>query len=555
MPIPRDHTIVNVLQACGAKNSGFRVRKMRNSDLLKKFVGSGYFPKELPPPFSSKSMADKLAIIEAAWTGDGRSAPTTRADVFTIPRHGKLRRRLSTPNPVSHFYLAKAISEGWNTISQHIDKSPISLFRTTPAPTSTRVFEPIDFDIIEAKKNAILSRCDTALMTDISRYYPTIYTHSIPWGLHGKAICKRNINNKTAKSWLGNVIDDLVRRGQDGQSLGIPLGPDTSIVISEIIGSSIDRSIQTALDLDEDVAFRYTDDFVIGMRDARTVDRTLAEIATALAHYELELSYDKTRILHAGTRADPDWALEISQFRLPVDEKRKKKALEYYFKRGFQLAQANPSQNVLSYIIARSRSFSIDTGNWPVYEEFVLQCSRANATTLETVTRILIDGHRATMPMSRKWVATFISDLLIRHAALDHHWELCWLLFLARELRIAIPDRVVLECQKIESSAVGLLLLDLGSRGLANVGALKHRLANGMSAKDLRTGEWLVLYEGARLGWLGQAALQVIRGDMYFGTLLKAQVKFYIENKTVPRLVKERPSSVGDLFDTSYFRF
>jgi hypothetical protein len=527
---------------------------MSISPLLKKFLGSGYLPKELPPTFSSRSMALNLPELLVSWVGDGKTAPFTRTDIFTIPRHGRHRRRLSIPNPISHFYLSKAISDNWVEIVKHIESSQISLFRSVTSDKSNRVFEPINFDDIEIRKNAILSRCDAALMTDISRYYPTIYTHSIAWALHGKAFCKQNLHNKAAKLLAGNILDDLVRRGQDGQSLGIPLGPDTSIVIAEIIGSAIDKELKKSIQLNDEIAFRYTDDFFIGLRDGRSAERTIADVATALSAFELELSIEKTRTLGAGSRADPDWALEISQFKLPVDVRRKRKSIEYYFKRSFHIAQAYPIQNVLSYAISRSRTFNIDESNWPGYEEFTLQCARANSTTVENVARILIEGDRDAMPLNRKWIEVFICDLLTKHSGLDHHWELCWLLFLARELRITIPESVVSDCQKVESSAVSLLLLDLGSRDLANVGSLKHRLVQDMSEVDLRTGEWLVLYEGARLGWLGEGAAKIVAAEKYFGVLLRNNVKFYLEKQTVPRLSKEQPNPTGGGYDPAYFR-
>src|SRR5205085_11354503 len=125
-----------------------------------------------------------LDALSASWVGDGRNGPRTRSDVYSIPRHARNRRRISIPNPISHFYLAKCICESWDEISKHIGRSNITTFRPAASAAASRVFDPPDFDQIEARKNTILSRCDRALMVDISRYYPTIYTHSIAWALH-----------------------------------------------------------------------------------------------------------------------------------------------------------------------------------------------------------------------------------------------------------------------------------------------------------------------------------------------------------------------------------
>ena len=252
---------------------------MDNIELFGRFLGAGYLPKELPPPFHSTSFAQFTEAILQAWQPNGRQSPRTRSDVYSFPRHARSRRRLSVPNPISHFYLAKHICENWQPISERIQKSGISLFNPQMSTEASRVFDPLNFDEIEAKKNSGLSRCDKALMVDVSRFYPTIYTHSIAWALHGKDWCKQHVEKKELRDSLGQVLDDLVRKGQDRQSLGIPLGPDTSIVLAEILGSAIDQKLENELHINDEIAFRYTDDFFIGMRDGRTPESTLAAIA------------------------------------------------------------------------------------------------------------------------------------------------------------------------------------------------------------------------------------------------------------------------------------
>jgi glycosyltransferase A (GT-A) superfamily protein (DUF2064 family) len=69
------------------------------------------------------------------------------------------------------------------------------------------------------------------LQADINRFYPSVYTHSIPWAIHTKAVAKSNRGD----GYIGNRIDRLVRNGQDGQTMGIPIGPDTSLLIAEIL--------------------------------------------------------------------------------------------------------------------------------------------------------------------------------------------------------------------------------------------------------------------------------------------------------------------------------
>ena len=96
------------------------------------------------------------------------------------------------------------------------------------------------------------------VITDISGFFPTIYTHTIPWALHGKSIAKQN-QSKTPE-FFGNILDDRCMGVQDRQTIGLPIGPDTSHIIAEIIGVSIDEAIKKSLGT-WPKGFRYVDDF------------------------------------------------------------------------------------------------------------------------------------------------------------------------------------------------------------------------------------------------------------------------------------------------------
>ena len=78
------------------------------------------------------------------------------------------------------------------------------------------------------------------LYADFARFYGSIYTHSIAWALHGQD--EARADEKTMLL-TGNQIDRLVRNTQDRQSMGIPVGPDSSLVMAEIIGAAIDQKL------------------------------------------------------------------------------------------------------------------------------------------------------------------------------------------------------------------------------------------------------------------------------------------------------------------------
>ncbi len=50
---------------------------------------------------------------------------------------------------------------------------------------------------------------------DIAAFFHSVYTHTIPWAIHGKVLAKQK---KQDMSLYGNLLDLLVRNAQDGQT-------------------------------------------------------------------------------------------------------------------------------------------------------------------------------------------------------------------------------------------------------------------------------------------------------------------------------------------------
>jgi hypothetical protein len=62
--------------------------------------------------------------------------------------------------------------------------------------------------------------------------------------MHGKAASKKDTSSNSPTVNF-NKLDWCLRRGQDGQTIGIPIGPDTSRIIGELICSAIDGKLRS----------------------------------------------------------------------------------------------------------------------------------------------------------------------------------------------------------------------------------------------------------------------------------------------------------------------
>ena len=99
------------------------------------------------------------------------------------------------------------------------------------------------------------------MLTDLSEFYSSLYTHSVPWAIHGKAAAKAQ---RRVSALYGNRLDELLRTAQDHQTVGIPIGPDTSLIVAELVLSAVDRKL--ARHIANILGLRYMDDFELGYR-------------------------------------------------------------------------------------------------------------------------------------------------------------------------------------------------------------------------------------------------------------------------------------------------
>jgi hypothetical protein len=106
----------------------------------------------------------------------------------------------------------------------------------------------VNFATKSIKEAEILSKYPFVLKADIANFFHTIYSHSIPWGVLGKEHVKkvREEGSKSEKSDLekhwSSQIDLAVQRGNSRETFGIPVGPDTSRIIAELLLAGVHQT-------------------------------------------------------------------------------------------------------------------------------------------------------------------------------------------------------------------------------------------------------------------------------------------------------------------------
>lgn len=495
-------------------------------------LGRGYFPKELPPPFQTRSFANKLVSIRASWdaiasamTSQARNKVPLPSHVvrFDMARKGHARRTLAIPNPINQFYLVESIAAHWEEITALAETSTLSITRCSIVPVGRAVEIP-SLSSLGERRIILYSVRGAILQTDVLSFYHSIYTHSIPWALHSKATAKVNRNSRDP-AVFGNRIDELVRSCQDGQTIGIPVGPDTSRIISEILLCAVENKIPPKLLRRISGGFRYIDDFFLCFETLADAEAVLASLREACLHFDLQLNAAKTNTFHATAFNEETWPGEIVSMHIGFSGKSQRRSLMRYFSGVISLAKELPSESIASFAVRNSTKVLIEKENWDIYEAFLLRMARENSNCIDAVVKILCTYAAIGHPISPS-VSVFVERIVADHAPYNHHFEVAWALWLARSLNIRLSSVSSSLVFRMENDICALLALHLRSRRLISGSKLEWLSAIG--PEDLRSDHWLLIYEAAlRTGWRVPGAATAVAADKFFAALRSEGVSFY----------------------------
>jgi hypothetical protein len=148
----------------------------------------GYFPENLPPVFTSADLGHFAETHLPMNDYLTRSQSRTRAAPYNGSKRGHQRRVFSIPNPIAAADTALFLHQNWLAIVEHFRKSPFSASRPAIDAEGSRAIAITPHDELSHVRNERLAASRYIVSTDISRFFPSIYTHALPWAFHGKAL-------------------------------------------------------------------------------------------------------------------------------------------------------------------------------------------------------------------------------------------------------------------------------------------------------------------------------------------------------------------------------
>lgn len=483
------------------------------SDLMKNLVGKGYFPQEITPWFCTDSMVQHIdAILANVNTFTQKTSKPCR---YSIPKGSQTRRVLSVPNPLHQLKLCKVVDGDWANLRGIISTSNMSLSIPSVRARSLRALSR-KFSFSEISEKLICSSTNSRylLRTDISRYYSTIYTHSIPWAIHTKPVAKLN---RRDTSLIGNRLDSAIQSCQDGQTNGIPIGPDTSLLISEILCSAIDKEVISRIKFKS--AFRYIDDYFLFFDTLSESEKAYSELYRILRGYELELNPYKTKIINLPEPLEPQWVSILNS--LPKNHRE----LLSYISKLFEYSKIYPNDEVLKFGLSRIKNLRYIRGASEIFISFILNVILHEPSAIPLASEILIEFGKT------QQLQKTVHEALLFNSEYGYEFELTWLLWLCERLKISVHEDVAKKISLIDNSFVALASLELKSKGLINRGLNTNLWNSFMKAEELYEEHWLLAYEAYIKGWLPSVSgTDYILNDAFFNNLRSNNIEFFNRN-------------------------
>lgn len=496
------------------------------SERLRRLLSHGYFAPELPPCFVSEDLAryrkSILKGIEALPAERGNPAfyrYTSEPSWFYFPRFGRHDRRHGVPNPIAYLLLSRTIADNYVKLRAAAKKSKISSSPPIFDWNGPRALVRPSIDLRDDFRIDLSSRREKYVSADIRAFFHSIYTHAIPWAIYGKSFAKRN----RGPQHFGNLIDLLCRNAQDGQTVGLPVGPDCSRLIAEVIASSIDSTLRDKVGIGPRDASRYIDDYTISSGDHSGND-LLAAIRQAAAHFELELNNDKSAIQSTSRRQDNGWKHEVRSY-VPRGVASDADFQRFFYRVG-RICEEHADTNVEKYAYQNARSAFVRATNWSKIQSYLIAAYRRNSSLIGFLVEITLlrDAERHDVELPK--LTEFLEHRIPVLARENRTGEITWLLFLAARLHVPISVRSIEPLTDIDDSMVALLTLVCADRQLIDGNINLTRWNRSLSADGLRTGMWLYAYESVGLGINPGASSTFIESDPYFGLLQARKVRF-----------------------------
>lgn len=317
-----------------------QLRRLSADEVYDGMLGFGMFSNTVPESLNSRS------FLKYCKVNSGKLPKKSRHDWirYRHTRNIDQFREFGIPNPFSYERLVYTIKDNWRDILDYFKKQTaqweykVSRIHIRKILTSKTIFQmnygeaTIGTNIPSRAvfnmnyKNFIeddnplpelLLGKKYLVKVDISRCFPSIYTHSIEWAAVTKRVAKIRHNKRQVKKSWDMLLDINLSNTTYGETHGVLIGPHSSNLISEIILTAIDNKMY-----EEGYRYiRYIDDYSCYVESLEKADNFINDLDSELQEYGLAINQKKIKIIELPEQSESNWTNKLTRFLLkqPLD--------------------------------------------------------------------------------------------------------------------------------------------------------------------------------------------------------------------------------------------
>jgi hypothetical protein len=464
-------------------------------------VKCGFFPDNLPSRvFSTVELAEYIKANPAEYTKlevnlKSKKVEYTPCHLISSYKNDLERRIIAIPHIETYIVLALEIEKNNVEIENKFNQN-INSYSNKIQPNTTEGYELKScFHKNYLDRTVYSTGFKYLLKVDLSKCYENIYTHSLSWAMFGKENAKNELKktpaNRDPYYIKVDEFDKKVRMINNNETKGIPTGPISSRIVSEIILTSIDEIL-----VSKNYHFkRYVDDYNIYFRNEVDAYEFLPQFQNILYEYKLHLNTEKTKLEKYPYQLNRDFTKELRGYDLgnngylgyieklvELHNEGNKGALKYGLKvLSKRVIPDKEKEVVFSHLINIMLTFPNLSEN--IHGIFLNNSFTFDSKTVSTVNSVL------------------------KHCIKNkYELEMVWLLTIMGCLGMDIEIDNIIDILIYAEPCTTIIALDyIQKNGLYNNASIiseKNDLKQKLLTESIYGDKWLLIYEICRNNWI-----------------------------------------------------
>ncbi len=488
-------------------------------------IKCGYFPENLPQNvFTTKNLIVHIkkgfnVFSDLEKNLKAISVRSTPCHIISCYKNEMERRLVSVPHIETFMILTKEIETNRIKIDD-------MFFKNTHSYSSD--VKPYEIEGYEVRSNFYKNYLERTsyslgfkylLKIDLSKCYENIYTHSLTWAMLGKEKAKqeykKNERDRSKDYKQYDKFDSKVRAVNNNETKGIPTGPLTSRVISEIVLTEVDNELKAI----HPHFKRYVDDYNFLFKTQAEAEIFLPKFQRVLYEYKLHINTEKTEIQKYPYSINHNLSVELGKYDFV------KYGYLNYIERFNELFLLG-NKGALKFGLKVLKSHKIPEKEKEIVQAHLINLMISYPNLSEYVFKITELNDFFVSKRIKETMNTLLFESIVN----SHDIEMIWIMLYMIKFDIRIEAKTI--CSILDKKEVFscILVLDYIYQNkmfkLVTINSAIDNLKSELQQESIYGDKWLLIYESCLNDWI-KGLKEVVNKSKFLKSALHNNINFY----------------------------